>query len=150
MLDRIIILALIVVAATLGWAALRAWRAAKLRRLGGEAPFAGVVPGGRPAVVAFSTPTCAECRTRQAPALDRLAAAMGESVAVAHLSALDHPDLVERIGILTVPATVVLDAQGAVRQVNLGFADEWRLAEQVRGLGKQYNREGPRKGAALS
>jgi hypothetical protein len=135
MLERIIVLALIVAGALIAWAALGAWRAAKLRRLDGASPFAGVVPPGRPAVVAFSSPTCAECRTRQAPALRRLAASLGDSVAVTSLSAFDHPELVSRVGILTVPATVVLDERGAVRQINLGYADERRLAQQVEGLG---------------
>jgi thiol-disulfide isomerase/thioredoxin len=132
MFERLIILAFLLLAALLVWAGLRLWRASRLRRLAAETPFAALVPPGRPAVVAFSTPSCAECRSRQSPALARLAASVGDSAVVTTLSALDHPELVERIGILTVPATVVLDPSGGVRQVNLGFADERRLATQLR------------------
>jgi hypothetical protein len=62
-----------------------------------------------------------------------LAGELGEDVAIVRLSALEHPELVEQAGILTVPATVVLDASGAVRHLNLGFTDAARLATQVRG-----------------
>ena len=135
MVERIIILialALLIVAA---WAGVRVWSAWKLRRLRAAAPLADLAPMGRPAVIAFSTPTCAECRIRQAPALSRLAAALGDQVTVRSLSALDHPDLVQKIGILTVPATVVLDAAGTVRHLNLGYASDVRLREQLAGAG---------------
>ena len=115
------------------WGLARLWRSWKVRSLRDAAPLAGVVPPGRPAIVAFSTPSCAECRTRQAPALARLSAVLGDAVTVRSLSALDHPDLLRRVGILTVPATVVLDAAGAVRHLNLGYASDATLREQVLG-----------------
>jgi hypothetical protein len=65
----------------------------------------------------------------------RLAAALGDKVTVRSLSALEHPDLVQQIGILTVPATVVLDAAGTVRHLNLGYASDARLREQLAGTG---------------
>ena len=105
-----------------------------LRRLGADMPLAELIPTGRPAIVAFSTPTCAECLTRQAPALARLSAALGDAIIVRSLSALDHPDLVDRIGILTVPATVILDREGHVRNLNLGYASDERLHAQVMSL----------------
>jgi hypothetical protein len=136
MLERLAILALVCLAAALLWGVLRLWQAARLRRLRHERPLAGLVPAGRPAVVAFSTPGCAECRTRQAPALARLRDDLGEGVTVASLLANEHPALVERLGILTVPATVVLDTAGGVQHVNQGFADAERLAAQLRGVEK--------------
>jgi thiol-disulfide isomerase/thioredoxin len=131
MIERIGILIGLVIAIVAGWAAIRLWAGWKLRRLRTSAPLADLAPPGRPAVIAFSTPSCAECRTRQAPALSRLAAALGDQVTVRSLSALEHPDLVQKIGILTVPATVVLDEAGTVRHLNLGFASEARLREQL-------------------
>jgi hypothetical protein len=41
--------------------------------------------------------------------------------------------LVQQIGILTVPATLVLDAAGTVRHLNLGYASDVRLREQLAG-----------------
>jgi hypothetical protein len=132
-IERIGILIVLVAAIIAGWAAIRLWLAWKLRRLRVSAPLADLAPVGRPAVIAFSTPSCAECRTRQAPALSRLSAALGDQVTVRSLSALEYPDIVQKIGILTVPATVVLDAAGIVRHLNLGYASDVRLREQLAG-----------------
>jgi hypothetical protein len=131
MLERILILVFIAVAIATVWAGLRLWRDRKLARVSGELLFAEIAPGGRPAVIAFSTPGCAECRTRQAPALARLGAMLGEQVTVRTLLAPEHPDLVDRLGLLTVPATVLLGAEGQVCHVNLGFVDTERLAGQL-------------------
>jgi hypothetical protein len=133
MFERIGILIALAALIVAGWALIRLWSAWKLRRLRAAAPLADLAPAGRPAVIAFSTPTCAECRVRQAPALSRLAAALGDQVTVRSLSALEYPDLVQKIGILTVPATVVLDAAGTVRHLNLGYASDVRLREQLAG-----------------
>ena len=135
MIERIGILFALALLIAAGWASVRVWSAWKLRRLRVAAPLAELAPTGRPAVIAFSTPSCAECHTRQAPALARLTAALGEQVTVRSLSALDHPDLVQKIGILTVPATVVLDAAGTVRHLNLGYTSDVRLREQLAGAG---------------
>jgi hypothetical protein len=133
MLERLFILFALALAIAAGWGLLRLWRARKLRLLLAGAPLADLAPTGRPAVIAFSTPSCAECHTRQAPALARLSAALGDRVTVRSLSALDHPDLVDKIGILTVPATVVLDTAGRVRHLNLGYTSDARLREQIAG-----------------
>lgn len=135
MIDRVFILMGLALLIAAGWGALRMWRAWKLRRLGDNAPLAAVAPLGRPAVIAFSSPSCAECKSRQAPALGRLNAALGEAVTVRSVSALEYPELVQQIGILTVPATVVLDRRGVVRHLNLGYASDARLREQVAALG---------------
>ena len=134
MLERLLILCGLVLLIVAGRGALRLWRAWKLRQLASDAPLAELAPLGRPAVVAFSTPTCVECKSRQAPALARLAGALGDTITVRSLSALEHPDLVDRIGILTVPATVVLDGRGVVRHLNLGFASDQQLRDQVLAL----------------
>ncbi len=131
MIDRLLIIAAIAAVVALAWAGIRVWRDWKVRSLMRETPFAGIIPAGKPAVVGFSTPGCVECRSRQAPALMRLAAALGETVTVRTLAVSDYPQLVDRLGILTAPATVVLDAAGAVRFVNLGFTDAATLALQV-------------------
>jgi hypothetical protein len=135
MIERIGVLLTLALLIAVGWAGIRVWLAWKLRRLRAAAPLADLAPTGRPAVIAFSTPACAECRIRQAPALLRLAAALGDQVTVRSLSALEHPELVQKIGILTVPATVVLDAAGTVRHLNLGYASDVRLREQLAGAG---------------
>jgi hypothetical protein len=136
MIERILILALLALAVGVVVFLLRLWCARRVERLEGAAlglppDVAALVGGGRATVLAFSTPACAECRSRQAPALARLRAALGERVAVVSLQALDYPELVRRLGILTVPATAVLDGEGRVRHLNLGYASEQLLAEQL-------------------
>ncbi len=84
MLERLIILIGLALLIAAGWGVLRLWRGWKLRQLRGAAPLATVAPLGRPAVIAFSTPSCAECKSLQAPALSRLNAALGESITVRH------------------------------------------------------------------
>jgi hypothetical protein len=131
MLERALILIGLAVLVVVIWRLVALWRTRQVRRLRAARPLAGLVPAGRPAVVAFSTPACAECRSRQAPALARLALSAGDAVTVRTLSVLEHPRLVRQVGILTVPATVVVDAAGRVRYLNLGFAAETTLREQL-------------------
>lgn len=133
MAERLLILLALAAALVAGWRLLGLWQARRLRALAVERPFASILPGGRPAVVAFTLPSCVDCRARQAPALERLRAS-APAVEIAVLRADGHDELVERLGILTVPATVVLDAGGGVRFLNNGFADEARLAGQLAAL----------------
>ncbi len=81
--------------------------------------------------MAFSLPNCGDCRARQAPALNRLRAQLGEQVAVVTLTVSEHADLADRLGLMTVPATAILDERGSLRHLNQGFADEQRLIEQL-------------------
>jgi thiol-disulfide isomerase/thioredoxin len=115
-------------------------RALSRRRLAHlkEAPSAelwralGTEPDGRPTVVAFSTPGCAACRTAQAPALAALERQLGPSaVRIVPIDAAAQPAAADAFGVLTVPTTVVLTADGAVAAVNNGFAPTARLAEQL-------------------
>src|SRR5262249_51111717 len=134
MIERLVILIGLSLLIAAGWGLLCVWRGWKIQQLRRVTPLTRVAPLGRPAVIAFSTPSCAECKALQAPALSRLNAALGEGVTVRSLSALEYPDLVQQIGILTVPATVVLDRRSVVRHLNLGYASDARLREQVMSL----------------
>ena len=138
MLERTVVVGLIAVALVAAWGLIRLWRQSRLRRLAAAPLAPELLPTlrpGRPAVLAFSTPGCAECRARQNPALGQLAARVGDHVQIAQLSAPEHPALVRRFGILTVPATVILDARGAVRRINLRYTDADRLQAQLNELG---------------
>ncbi len=133
MTERIIILIVVALVVAAIWGIAHLLRNRAVRRMRQESPFIDLVPSVKPAIVAFSSPGCTECRTLQAPALARLANDLGDAITVRSISAPDHPELVARAGILTVPATVVVDAAGVVRHLNLGFADARRLATQIRG-----------------
>lgn len=130
-MDRVLILLLLAFLIILLWLGIRVWRQVATSRLRHETPFADLIPTGQPAVVSFSTPHCAECRTRQAPALKQLANQLSGQATIQSLSALDHPELVSKLGILTVPATVIVTPQGRVAQVNLGFTTSETLAAQL-------------------
>lgn len=82
-------------------------------------------------ILAFSSDDCRQCHTMQAPALQRVRAARGSRVGVEEIDAPGSPELAERYQVLTVPTTVVLDAEGRVQAVNYGFASTQRLLEQV-------------------
>ena len=52
-------------------------------------------------------------------------------VRVIHVDAAERPEVARVFGILTVPATVVMDRGGAVVGANQGFATAERLATQL-------------------
>ena len=104
-----------------------------LRRLSAESLWEvlGTGPDGRPAVIAFSAPGCAACRTAQKPALTALRERAGNGVRVIEVDVVEQPRVARVFGILTVPATAVLDPSGAVLAANQGFATADRLAAQL-------------------
>jgi hypothetical protein len=82
-------------------------------------------------ILAFSSDDCRQCHELQIPALQRVLEARGTRVSVAEIDAPNSPDLTQRYRVLTVPSTVVMDAQGRAHAVNYGFANTQRLLEQV-------------------
>lgn len=134
MLERFLILVFLAALIAGCWLMLYIWQRRRLRALAEVQPLVGVVPIGRPAIVAFTLPSCNECRARQAPALERLRTQLGAAAFVTTLSAEEYPELVTQIGVLTVPATLVLDVLGSIRFLNQGFADESRLRQQLESL----------------
>lgn len=127
--------ALAALVAVLVWAG-RALARHRLRRLKESGPgdlWAALEtnPDGRPTLIAFSTPSCAACHTAQKPALAELERRLGGGVRVIHVDAAARPEAAARFGILTVPATVVLDPSGQVATANQGFAAADRLSAQL-------------------
>lgn len=88
-------------------------------------------PDGRPTVVAFSTPGCGVCRSAQRPALAALQAVAPRPVRVIHVDAADRHEVARAFGVMTVPATFVLDDDGRVVAANQGLATADRLAAQL-------------------
>ena len=82
-------------------------------------------------ILAFSSANCHQCHQLQAPALKRVLEARGTDVSVVDVDAPDEPELAQRYQVLTVPTTVVLDAEGRAHAVNYGFANTVKLLEQV-------------------
>lgn len=82
-------------------------------------------------ILAFSSADCRQCHELQIPALQRVLEARGTKVSVAEVDAPNSPELTQRYRVLTLPSTVVMDAQGHAHAVNYGFANTQRLLEQV-------------------
>jgi thiol-disulfide isomerase/thioredoxin len=135
--DRTLILAGLVVAVAFATIVVRIWVGNRDRRR--EAAPADSLwnalearPDGRLTIVAFSTPSCAVCKSAQVPALDALVDRLGPaSVRVIQVNAAEHPQVAAAFGILTVPTTVVLANDGRVATTNNGFAPLDRLARQL-------------------
>jgi thiol-disulfide isomerase/thioredoxin len=105
------------------------WRAA----VGAVAdPILSDLKPGVPAIVYFTTPTCAPCRTQQQPALTRLQTELGDNnVQIVRIDATENPDAADRWGVFSAPTTFVLDSQRQVREVNHGVADTLKLKRQI-------------------
>ncbi len=129
--ERVVIL---VVVLLLGAAALGGWRlllAHRLRQLTTtDLPpeISNLVPSG-PALLYFTTVTCAQCRWQQAPILKQLAAST--DVPIHTVDAIEHEGLARFFGIMTVPTTVWLDQTRRPALMNHGLANLAQLRQQA-------------------
>jgi hypothetical protein len=82
-------------------------------------------------ILSFSSPDCQQCKRLQAPALERVLEARGETVTVVKIDATTDQDFARTYRVLTVPSTVVLNTEGKAHAINYGFADTHRLLSQV-------------------
>ena len=88
----------------------------------------------KPVIVYFTAPDCVPCKTVQRPALDQIRNLLGEKLQVIEIDASERPDLAKRWGVMSVPTTFLLDAQGEARYVNNGVARAEKLMEQIQAL----------------
>jgi thioredoxin 1 len=98
----------------------------RARRLGLESLKPGI-----PAILYFTTPTCAPCKTVQRPALARLGERLGDHLQIIEVDASVRPDLADYWGVLTVPTTFIIDSKGRPRCVNHGVASAEKLLKQI-------------------
>lgn len=103
---------------------------ARARRGGAGAGLPGR-RSGLPAVLYFTTPDCAACKTVQRPALKRLQESLPGRLQVIEVDTTQRPDLAGRWGVLSVPTTFILDAQGRPVYANHGAARADKLLRQV-------------------
>ena len=90
----------------------------------------GFMPG-TPAIIYFTTPTCAPCKTVQRPAIQKVKQALGEKVQVIEIDASERKDLADEWGVLSVPTTFIIDKKGRPRQVNHGVVRAEKLLAQL-------------------
>lgn len=105
------------------------WRATKQAP---SDPLLATAQRGIPAVLYFTTPTCAPCKFAQRPALQKLQAELGEAVQVIQVDATQNPDAASRWQVQTVPTKFVLDGTGTPRHINHGVTDFNKLLQQIR------------------
>lgn len=133
MLERAIGLLVFALTLAAGVALWRLYAAHQVRRLGQShlpAQLAALTLPGQPAVLYFTTATCAQCRLQQAPALAQVQARR-QDVKLVKLDAADQRELADFYHVMTVPTTVVLDRQGRPVAVNHGLATPDRLLAQL-------------------
>lgn len=135
MLDRLVILAacaLLLATAYLLWRLRLQQQTQHLAAVdpGGPAELARLALIDGPAVLYFTTPTCAQCRLQQTPALAQVQQHLA-SVQVLKLDAIEHPRLADYYHVMTVPTTVVLDSQRRPLAINHGLATSERLLAQL-------------------
>jgi thioredoxin 1 len=105
---------------------------AQRTRDAGQAPLPGARPGV-PAVLYFTTPDCAPCKTVQRPALEHLQERLGDRLQIIEVDAQARPDLARCWGVLSVPTTFVIDELGRLRHVNHGATRAEKLIQQLEG-----------------
>jgi thiol-disulfide isomerase/thioredoxin len=86
---------------------------------------------GKPAILYFTTPDCAPCRTIQRPALNRVQSRLGDRLQVVEVNTYERPELAKEWGVLSVPTTFIIDASGRPRHVNHGVTPADKLLEQL-------------------
>ncbi len=148
MLERTLILLIVTLCFGAGYVALRILHARRLRALQAQgagadtSPVAEFVASG-PALLYFTTDSCAQCRFQQTPILQQLQAQVA-ALPVVTLDATQRLDLARYFGILTVPSTVLLDGRHMPIAINHGVAPLQKLQLQVENLKVQEVRATPK------
>ncbi len=85
---------------------------------------------GQPALLIFTSPTCAPCKLQQMPIVDRLMMEWRDQVELRVIDVTEQPETAARYSVWSLPTTIVLDAAGRVQAINQGVASETKLREQ--------------------
>jgi len=133
MLERLALLALLLLGLAALWVAVvagaryRRWR--RVDRMRNPE-----LSQGKTTVLFFTGEHCSVCHHRQKPALDVVRSSHNGDLRVIELDAVEENSLARRFGVLSLPSTVVLAADGTVGAVNYGFAPSDQLNAQVASL----------------
>ncbi len=127
MLDRILIAAVIAGAGVAAYRLLlmtQHWRAVR-----GSQMIANVA---KPALLVFTSPTCAPCKLQQIPIIDKLLPEWNDQVELRIVDVTVEPDMASQFAIWSVPTTIVLDSSKRVVAINQGVAGENKLRTQMK------------------
>jgi thioredoxin-like negative regulator of GroEL len=129
-LARLALLALLLLGLSLVWAVVAA--GARYRRWRRVARMhTPELSQGKTTVLFFTGEYCSVCHHRQKPALEVVKSSHVGDLRVVELDAAQEGALARRFGVLSLPSTVVLAADGTVGAVNYGFAPSHQLSAQV-------------------
>jgi thiol-disulfide isomerase/thioredoxin len=103
-----------------------------LARAANKSPGLDGFAPGIPAILYFTTPTCAPCKTVQRPAIQQVQQTLGNRVQIIEVDASDRIDLAQKWGVMSVPTTFILDKNGQPRRINHGIARADKLLEQLK------------------
>jgi thiol-disulfide isomerase/thioredoxin len=127
-ISRIILASVIIF---FGWIAYRLLIFNALRRVRGKFNFlAGSTPA-RFTIVYFTTPDCAPCKTVQKPALAKIKMEFDKQIEINEINAYEKPEIARMWGVLSVPATFILDEKGQPYRANFGVTSYEKLKEQL-------------------
>lgn len=133
MVERILwltIFALALAGGVLAWRRILEREAKRLAAAPISPELAALPLDARPAVLYFTTATCAQCRLQQAPALAAVQQQHG-ALQVLKFDAVEHQRLAETFHVMTVPTTVVLDRARRPIAINHGLATAEKLLGQI-------------------
>ena len=133
MLERGLLLGgffLLLAVGRLAWRWLAERHARQLARADRPADLVQLPLQAGPAVLYFTTASCAQCRLQQAPMLAQVQAQRAD-FQLLKLDAVKHSRLASYYHVMTVPTTVVLDQQHRPVAINHGVATADRLLQQL-------------------
>jgi thiol-disulfide isomerase/thioredoxin len=86
---------------------------------------------GLPSILYFTGASCTICHTAQKPALRALATDVAAGVEIREVDIAIEPALARHYRVMSLPTTIVLDADGKVTDINVGFANGETLRQQL-------------------
>lgn len=123
MIERLLLTLLFIGAGALLYGVLRSGH---VRRMNRHGRFAAA---GQPTLLYFRGDGCPAC-----PAQARYLAQLAGRVAIRTIDAEAEPETAVRYGVFTLPTTILVDAAGAVRDVNYGLTNTQKLARQLEAI----------------
>lgn len=131
MIERVIIAILLLLAGFAAYQLLTRWQIKRAADQTSYDPLLVNLAPGIPAIVYFTTPTCAPCRLQQTPNLLRLEDEMGSQVQIIRVDASQNPEAADRWGVFSVPTTFVLDKHGIPHSVHNGVVGTEQLKREL-------------------
>jgi thioredoxin-like negative regulator of GroEL len=123
-LERLLILSLLILAAT---GAFTVFKQGHLRRINRKQT---TLSDGQPTLLYFRSDTCGTCPT-QSRYLEQLLAGENGRFTLHSINVDTEPDKARQYGVMTLPTTMIIDAAGQVKEINYGLTPSHKLQKQL-------------------